>query len=61
MKMTKGRRRQIVPIIEPLRPTLDRVTLGRDQDERLIAGPCGGVTTATRAAPADIGSTIPKR
>jgi integrase len=46
-KTTKGRRRQTVPIIEPLRPTLDRVTVGRDQDERLITGPCGGVATAT--------------
>jgi hypothetical protein len=41
--------------------SLDRVTVGRDQDERLIAGPCGGVTTATRAAPADLGSTFQKR
>jgi endonuclease/exonuclease/phosphatase family metal-dependent hydrolase len=28
-KTTKGRRRQTVPIIEPLRPTLDRVTVWR--------------------------------
>ena len=60
-KTTKGRRRQTVPIIEPLRPTLDRVTVGRDQDERLIIGPRGGVTTATRAAPADLGLTVSKR
>jgi hypothetical protein len=53
-KTTKGRRRETVPIIEPLRLILDRVTVGRDQDERLIAGPGGGVTTATRAATADI-------
>jgi endonuclease/exonuclease/phosphatase family metal-dependent hydrolase len=40
-KTTKGRRHQTVPIIEPLRLTLDRVTGGRDQDERLIADPLG--------------------
>lgn len=47
-KPTKGRRRRTVPIIEPLRPTLARLTVGREPDERLITGPRGGViTTAT--------------
>jgi len=47
-KTTKGRRRRTVPIIEPLRPTLARLTVGRDADERLVAGLRGGViTTAT--------------
>jgi integrase len=37
-----------VPIIEPLRPTLERLTAGKRPDDRLIVGPRGGViTTAT--------------
>jgi integrase len=47
-KPTKGRRRRTVPVIEPLRPTLARLTVGREPDERLVTGPRGGVlTTAT--------------
>jgi len=47
-KETKGRRRRTVPIIDPLRPTLERLTAGRKRDERLVVGPRGGViTTAT--------------
>ena len=47
-KQTKGRRRRTVPIIEPLRPTLLRLTAGRPGDARLLLGPRGGViTTAT--------------
>jgi integrase len=47
-KPTKGRRRRTVPIIEPLRPTLARLTVGRREDAPLVAGPRGGVvTTAT--------------
>jgi integrase len=47
-KETKGRRRRSVPIIEPLRGTLIRLTAGRKPDERLLMGPRGGViTTAT--------------
>jgi integrase len=47
-KRTKGRRSRSVPIIEPLRPTLERLTTGRDDAERLVTGPRGGViTTAT--------------
>jgi integrase len=47
-KATKGRRRRAVPIIDPLRPTLERLTLGRAGDARLVVGPRGGViTTAT--------------
>jgi integrase len=37
-----------VPIIDPLRPTLERLTSGRRAEERLLVGPRGGViTTAT--------------
>jgi integrase len=47
-KETKGRRRRTVPVIEPLRPTLQRLTAGRDSPARLLSGPRGGViTTAT--------------
>ncbi|WP_409483041.1 tyrosine-type recombinase/integrase [Arsenicicoccus dermatophilus] len=47
-KATKGRRRRWVPIIDPLRPTVERLTQGRRPDARLITGPRGGViTTAT--------------
>jgi integrase len=47
-KETKGRRRKTVPIIDPLRPTLVRLTAGRRGEERLVLGPRGGViTTAT--------------
>ena len=47
-KTTKGRRRRVVPIIEPLRSTLERLTEGKARDARLIVGPKGGViTTAT--------------
>ncbi|MGB8382243.1 MAG: site-specific integrase, partial [Dermatophilaceae bacterium] len=44
-KETKGRRRRTVPIIDPLRPTLVRLTAGRQRDERLVVGPRGGVIT----------------
>jgi hypothetical protein len=44
----KGRRRRTIPIIDPLRPTLVRLTAGRRGEERLVLGPRGGViTTAT--------------
>lgn len=47
-KQTKGRRRRTVPIIDPLRPTLVRLTAGREGNDRLLTGPRGGViTTAT--------------
>lgn len=47
-KRTKGRRRRDVPIIEPLVPTLDRLTKGRKADAGLLRGPRGGtITTAT--------------
>jgi integrase len=45
---TKGRRRRPVPIIEPLRATLEPLTVGRARDARLLVGPRGEViTTAT--------------
>lgn len=47
-KGTKGRRRRVVPIIDQLRPTLERLVVGRPETERLVTGPRGGViTTAT--------------
>jgi integrase len=47
-KETKGRQRHPMPIIEPLRATLERLTVGRARDARLLVGPRGGVnTTAT--------------
>ena len=47
-KETKGRRRRTVPIIEPLAPTLSRLVTGRQQEDRLLVDPRGGViTTAT--------------
>ena len=47
-KVTKGRRRRSLPIIEPLRATLERLTTGRPRNARLLVGPRGGViTTAT--------------
>jgi integrase len=47
-KTTKGRRRRVVPVIEPLRPTLARLVVPREPDQRLVLGPRGGViTTAT--------------
>ena len=37
-----------MPIIDPLRPTLNRLVAGRQQNERLVVGPRGGIiTTAT--------------
>jgi len=47
-KQTKGRRRRVVPIIDPLRGTLVRLTIGRPSESRLLSGPRSGViTTAT--------------
>ena len=47
-KATKGRRSRVVPIIEPLRPTLERLVHGRSPGDRLLIGPRGGaITTAT--------------
>jgi hypothetical protein len=38
-KTTKGRRRRVVAIIDPLRPTLERLTDSKGPDDRLIVGP----------------------
>lgn len=47
-KETKGRRRRAVPIIEPLRDTLARLTDNGGSSQRLLVGPRGGVvSTAT--------------
>ncbi len=47
-KSTKGRRSRVVPIIDPLRPTLVHLVHDRSPGDRLSLGPRGGViTTAT--------------
>lgn len=47
-KQTKGRDIRHVPILQPLKPVLERLTTGRKPEERLVTGPRGGVlTTAT--------------
>lgn len=45
VKPTKSRRVRRVPIIEPLEPTLRRLTVGRPHDAPLLRGPRGGVIT----------------
>lgn len=45
VKPTKSRRARHVPIIEPLEPTLRRLTTGRACDDPLLRGPRGGVIT----------------
>jgi integrase len=49
VKPTKGRRNRVVPIINPGREALERLTAGgRPDDSPLIKGPRGGtITTAT--------------
>lgn len=48
VKQTKGRRARYVPILDPLEPTLRRLTDGKDDEAPLLRGPRGGVlTTAT--------------
>ncbi|MEB4613785.1 tyrosine-type recombinase/integrase [Leucobacter sp. M11] len=47
-KQTKGREIRHVPILQHLAPVLERLTTGREPDERLVTGPRRGVlTTAT--------------
>lgn len=47
-KPTKSRKERRVPILEPLRPVLDRLTDGKEPQDRLLIGPKGGaLTTAT--------------
>lgn len=47
-KQNKGRRERRVPIVDPLRPILERLTEGKEPDDRLLVGPKGGaLTTAT--------------
>ena len=47
-KQTKGREIRHVPILQHLEPVLQRLTIGREPQERLLTGPRGGVlTTAT--------------
>jgi len=44
-KPTKGRDIRHVPILQALTPVLERLTAGREPDERLLTGPRGGVLT----------------
>ncbi|WP_338145225.1 tyrosine-type recombinase/integrase [Cryobacterium fucosi] len=47
-KATKNRKERRVPILDPLRPVLIRLTTGKDSNDQLLTGPKGGVlTTAT--------------
>lgn len=47
-KQTKGRRERRVPILDPLRPILERLAAGKEPEDRLLVGPKGGaLTTAT--------------
>lgn len=44
-KQTKGRAARPVPIVNALKPVLERLTADREPDERLLRGPRGGVLT----------------
>ncbi|WP_246054653.1 tyrosine-type recombinase/integrase [Klugiella xanthotipulae] len=47
-KPTKSRKERRVPILEPLRPVVERLTAGKRPEDILLVGPKGGVlTTAT--------------
>ena len=47
-KQTKDRRERRVPILDPLRPILERLAEGKEPEDRLLVGPKGGaLTTAT--------------
>lgn len=47
-KQTKGRKERYVPILDPLEPTLIRLSAGKESGDPLLRGPRGGVlTTAT--------------
>ena len=47
-KPNKSRKERRVPILEPLRPVLERLTDGKEPEDSLLVGPKGGyLTTAT--------------
>lgn len=47
-KATKNRKERRVPILDVLRPVLERLTEGKEPGDRLLVGPRGGaLTTAT--------------
>ena len=47
-KATKNRKERRVPILDALRPVLERLTEGKEPGDRLLVGPRGGaLTTAT--------------
>lgn len=47
-KQTKGRHTRRVPILESLRPVLERLSEGKEPEDRVLSGPKGSVlTTAT--------------
>lgn len=47
-KPTKSRKERRVPILDPLRPVLERLTNGKTPEDALLTGPKGGIlTTAT--------------
>lgn len=47
-KQTKGQRERHVPILDPLRPILERLAEGKEPEDRLLVGPKrGALATAT--------------
>ena len=56
-KQTKGRRRRTVPIIDPLRPTLVRLTAGREGDDGCSPVPAAGSSRRPRSATPPTGTS----
>jgi integrase len=60
-KPTKSRKERRVPILEPLRPVLERLTAGKEPEDPLLVGPKGGyLTTATVRDATDWDSIVAK-
>lgn len=60
-KPTKSRKERRVPILEPLRPVLERLTEGKRSEDALLVGPKGGyLTTATVRDATDWDSIVAK-
>ncbi|WP_203566456.1 tyrosine-type recombinase/integrase [Aestuariimicrobium ganziense] len=60
-KPTKSRKERRVPILEPLRPVLERLTNGKQPEDSLLVGPKGGyLTTATVRDATDWDSIVAK-
>lgn len=60
-KPTKSRKERRVPILEPLRPVLERLTESKQPEAQLLVGPKGGyLTTATVRDATDWDSIVAK-